>query len=314
MFWGGLVLGILGLGAVVAGSRLYTPGHVTVGRRLAQVGLPLAGVTLLFAGGAAASGIEPTTPSAASGAAHAAEHGEATATAGAAAGAHTHDETGSAAGSTAAAGHDHTASAVPPKPYDPNLPIDLSGVPGVTPQQQARAENLIAITLHYLPKYADYRVAERDGYRSIGDAITGDEHFINTAYFDDGRILDPEHAESLVYEPDPSAPGGKKLSAAMYMLAPNQTLADVPDVGGPLTQWHIHNNLCFTADGRVAGITSNNGACGPGLNKGSQAPMLHVWIEPHECGPFAALEGVGAGQIQAGQTRACDTAHGAHSP
>jgi hypothetical protein len=117
-----------------------------------------------------------------------------------------------------------------------------------------------------------------------------------------------------VYEPDPSAPGGKKLAAAMYMLAPNQTLNDVPDVGGPLTQWHIHNNLCFTADGKVAGITSNDGPCGPGLNKGSQAPMLHVWIEPHACGPFAALEGIGAGQIQAGQTRACDTAHGAHSP
>ena len=23
--------------------------------------------------------------------------------------------------------------------------------------------------------------------------------------------------------------------------------------------------------------------------------MIHVWIEPHPCGPFAALEGVGRG-------------------
>jgi hypothetical protein len=38
--------------------------------------------------------------------------------------------------------------------------------------------------------------------------------------------------------------------------------------------------------------------------------MIHVWIVPHKCGPFAALEGVGAGQIEAGQTRLCDTAHG----
>jgi hypothetical protein len=40
--------------------------------------------------------------------------------------------------------------------------------------------------------------------------------------------------------------------------------------------------------------------------------MIHVWIVPHECGPFAALEGVGAGQILDGETRWCDTAHGAH--
>ena len=35
--------------------------------------------------------------------------------------------------------------------------------------------------------------------------------------------------------------------------------------------------------------------------------MLHVWRVPNPCGPFAALEGVGAGQVPAGQTRNCDT-------
>jgi hypothetical protein len=93
------------------------------------------------------------------------------------------------------------------------------------------------------------------------------------------------------------------------MLAPNQTLADAPDIGGKLTQWHIHNNLCFTDSGRVAGLSKDDGTCPPGLNKGSQAPMIHVWIEPHKCGPFSALEGIGAGQIKEGDTRLCDTAH-----
>lgn len=225
-----------------------------------------------------------------------------------AAGSHTHAPGG--AGHETLHVHANTASAVAPKPYDPTKPIDLGGVPGVTPQEQARAENLIAITLNRLPQFADYHVAEANGYRSIGDALTGDEHFINISYFDDGRILDPDHPESLVYEPD--GKGGKKLAAAMYMLAPNQTLNDVPNVGGKLTQWHIHDNLCFTAQGRVAGLTSEGGPCPAGLNKGSQAPMLHVWIEPHQCGPFAALEGVGAGQIKPGETRLCDTAHASH--
>ncbi len=87
----------------------------------------------------------------------------------------------------------------------------------------------------------------------------------------------------------------------------------MPDIGGTLTQWHIHNNLCFTATGQVAGLTGVDGACRPGLNKGNQAPMIHVWITKNPCGPFAALEGVGAGQIKDGETRLCDTAHGDHT-
>jgi hypothetical protein len=234
-----------------------------------------------------------------------------------AAGSHSHAG-GHSHGDVAGAGHTHSTGAgggggghshgvVAPVPYDPDKPIDLGGVPGVSLQQQARAENLIAITLLRLPKFADPAVAEANGFHSIGDALTGDEHYINVNNFDDGRILDPDYPESLVYEPD--GKGGKKLAAAMYMLAPNQTLDDVPDIGGKLTQWHIHDNLCFTPAGRVAGITSNGGPCAPGLNKGSQAPMIHVWIEKHACGPFAALEGVGAGQIKSTETRLCDTAH-----
>ena len=70
--------------------------------------------------------------------------------------AHAHDETAvepaaatadtSGVTETTAAPHEHTA-AVAPVPYDPTQPIDLGGVPGVTPEQQARAENLVAITL-----------------------------------------------------------------------------------------------------------------------------------------------------------------------
>jgi hypothetical protein len=38
--------------------------------------------------------------------------------------------------------------------------------------------------------------------------------------------------------------------------------------------------------------------------------MIHVWITPQDCGPFSALEGIGAGQVAEGQTKLCDTAHG----
>jgi hypothetical protein len=236
------------------------------------------------------------------------------------AGSHTHAGSGHSHGTdtAAAAPHSHatggaaggdTTAVVPPKPYDPTKPIDLGGVPGVTPEQQARAENLIAITLLRLPQFNDPATAEAAGFRSIGDAVTGDEHYINLSYFKDGRILDPDHPESLVYEPD--GKGGKKLAAAMFMLETGQTLADVPDIGGKLTQWHIHNNLCFTTTGRVAALTAADGSCPPTLVKGPETPMIHVWLRPHPCGPFAALEGIGGGQIAEGETRLCDHQHGA---
>jgi hypothetical protein len=232
---------------------------------------------------------------------HAGGHGAAAEEAG-------HDH-GSGAAATAGDDNSH-AAAIAPVEYDPTKPIDLGGVEGVTPEQQARAENLIAITLLRLPQWSDYRKAEAAGFVSIGDGFTGHEHFINTSYFDDGQILNPDRPESLVYEPQPD--GTKKLVSAMYMLAPDQTLDDVPDVGGKLTQWHIHNNLCFTTTGRVAGLTNAEGGCNAPLVKAPEQPMIHVWITKHPCGPFAALEGVGAGQIKEGETRLCDEAHGAH--
>ncbi len=209
-------------------------------------------------------------------------------------------------------GHGSGSSAVAvAKPYDPTLPIDLSGTPGVTPQQQAAAENLIAVTLVRLPQWNNYEDAVAAGFRSIGDAVTGHEHFIQWDWIDDDVVLDPDFPESLVYEPQPD--GSKKLVSAMYMLPPDVALADVPDIGGALMQWHIHDNLCFTTDPeapQVAGVTSSDGTCPSGLQTFVPAPMIHVWITQHRCGPFAALEGVGAGQIRPGEERLCDVEHG----
>jgi hypothetical protein len=201
-----------------------------------------------------------------------------------------------------------SGAAVANTPYDPAR-IDLSGVPGVTPQEQARAEHLVAITVARLPQWADPATALAAGYHSIGDGVTGFEHYINWSYINDDKILNPDFPESLVYR---VSGGTKTLVAAMYMLRPGSTLDDVPDIGGPLTQWHIHDNLCFTADPqapRVAGLTDANGNCRSPLVKLAPVPMIHVWLVPQVCGPFAALEGIGGGQIKPGQQRLCDTVH-----
>ena len=209
--------------------------------------------------------------------------------------------------------HSHAAQAVAPKPYDPAQPVDLGGVSGVSAKQQARAEKLVRETLRDLPHFADTATAQAEGYRSIGDALTGFEHFLKTPLIDDKDLLDAKAPESLVYR---VTPAGKTLVSAMYILPTRYTLANAPDIGGKLTQWHIHDNLCFLpgADGtagRVIGLTRADGTCAVG-QKFSPLPMIHVWITPNACGPFAALEGIGAGQVLPGQARQCDTAHGSH--
>lgn len=237
---------------------------------------------------------------------------------------HGHDEAG---------GHGHAAPVVPPVVYDPEAAttvppsnddpgttgsttpgkvkrVDLSGVPGVTPEQQAAAEQLVEVTLDKLPQFADVDEIEALGFRSIGDGFTGHEHFINWSYIDDDKILDPDYPESLVF--DTSGPE-KKLVSAMFMMPQGSTLDTVPEVGGPLTQWHIHDDLCFTDDPiapRVASVTSVGGACNPPLQKFTPVPMIHVWIVGHPCGPFAALEGVAAGQVKPGEEHLCTEEHG----
>lgn len=203
---------------------------------------------------------------------------------------------------------DHAGAAVPTVPYDPTKPIDLGGVEGVTPEQQAMAENIVAVTVMRLGRWADPAVAEAAGFRSIGDGFTGHEHFVHAEYRRDGIFLDPDRPESLVYD---TTSGERRLVAAMYMVDEGTLLEDVPDYGGALMQWHTHENLCYDAEGKVRGLTDQAGSCAPGLVKPVPTPMIHVWIEPHPCGPFAALEGVAGGRIPDGEQVLCDDAHGA---
>lgn len=209
-------------------------------------------------------------------------------------------------------GHDHDPVPQGGHPYTATLPVDLSGFPGVTLEQQHAAEALVAATLTKLPRFKDTATAERLGYHSIGDSSTGYEHFVNWTMIDDEFTLDPAHPESLVYRIDPCT-GNRKLVAAMFMLNHGTKLADVPDVGGPMMQWHEHTDLCWSGPDNawyVTGTADPSRPCPGGSIRLEPVPMIHVWVVPHECGPFAALEGVSGGQVPDGETRLCDHVHG----
>lgn len=174
---------------------------------------------------------------------------------------------------------DHDHSAAPDRlDHDP------------TDAQKDRARALIEQTKAGLARFADPADAIAAGYRSIGDGRRpgGYEHYINRTFLANDTILDASEPESLVYRHD--ADGSKELTTAMYILPPGSTMDDVPDIAGNLTTWHGHDNLCFdSSTGQLAGIFTG-GTCVPGGTRGSSTPMLHVWIVPNDCGPFAGTD------------------------
>jgi hypothetical protein len=203
-----------------------------------------------------------------------------------------------AAGGTAGHGHESDSAVA----EDPNLVlgVKLPQVDGVTQDQKIAAATLINETRAALTKFPDTAAAERAGFVSIGDGRTGFEHFVNRTFLANQNTLDPDEPESLVFKVNPD--GTKTLASAMYILPPGTTMADVPDVAGPMTEWHDHQNLCWDATGvRLAGILVD-GQCRPGGTFRPTPPMLHVWVTEHPCGPFAGIEG-------SAHTGACHSSH-----
>jgi hypothetical protein len=101
----------------------------------------------------------------------------------------------------------------------------------------------------YTVHYANWRAAKSDGF-------------------------DPSNPAFLVYA---NTVNGPVLMGAMY-LGPAPCTPG-PDVGGSLTQWHAHDNLCLSG-GQVVGRTTGSGTCASGVHNSNTYFMLHVWTEP----------------------------------
>jgi len=152
--------------------------------------------------------------------------------------------------------------------------------PSGTPQQQAAAADLWSATESATRRYASLSAAVADGYVAFNPIADPLVHYIKPAYLHDGKILDPEHVESLLYA---ASLRGPVLVAAMYSL--ENPSASPPDVAGELTPWHRHDDLCFTPGGEVVGAAPQ---CPAGSATYFTPWMLHVWLVPDRYGRFAA--------------------------
>ncbi len=200
-----------------------------------------------------------------------------------------------------------------PRAYDPAKGEDFSGIAGATDEQKARAMTLIANNSRDIAKFNDQKVAIAEGYVSIGDESTGFEHLIKYALLNDGRVLDTMAPETLVYQ---AVGTTRTLVSVMYMAAPGTPINDstLVNYADGLMQWHVHTNLCWNILRKVVGVTDAAGNCPPGsyLNPDKPTPMVHVWIAAHPCGPFAALEGNGAGIAELPDNQRVDKCNATH--
>jgi hypothetical protein len=178
---------------------------------------------------------------------------------------------------------------------DDGAPIVSLADARLTEAQRSRAISLLVSTrAAMLARFPDRASVEAAGYVWIGDGrrAGGYEHFVQQDYMHDGLELEPAHIESIVLQRQ--ADGSERVVTAMYIMERGKTMADVPEIAGSLTTWHDHQNLCWDGNGRLAGIYVN-GQCRPGGTFRPTAPMMHVWLTDPPCGPFAGVEGHGAG-------------------
>ncbi|KAA3641349.1 MAG: hypothetical protein DWP92_01340 [Armatimonadetes bacterium] len=145
-----------------------------------------------------------------------------------------------------------------------------------TPTEAAFAEEVYWATVAAVAKYQDPSVAEAAGY-DVGTIRGSDHHAQNPGLIGDGRILDPEYPESLIYA---ETPHGPILVGVMFET---DGIRDTgPTDGGPIVMWHRHENVCFSLlPPAIAGIESPFGMCPLGsLNIPYTGEMVHAWTLP----------------------------------
>jgi hypothetical protein len=167
-----------------------------------------------------------------------------------------------------------------------------SAAAAVTGAQLEAAIQLISDTRAAVARFSNEKAAIKAGYLPMEAEGLAIMHYVNKAYFTDADVLKPTHVQSLIYY---NSSRGPILIGAMYIMP---RLGDPgPQIGGALTVWHHHDNLCFDRSTGVivafahdSGSNSNDksGTCPRGSSNRSTPEMLHVWLISTPDGPFAS--------------------------
>jgi hypothetical protein len=166
------------------------------------------------------------------------------------------------------------------------LPImQMYGSPNApTAAQVTAAANLIKETDASLARYENVNNAIAAGF-TYRLATNGEEHLLydgnNPAY----QGLNPQYPSSLVYATNVKG-HAPILLGAMYLMPDG---VNGPQVGGGMTRWHSHLQICEGGRLVIAGFNVvERGQCNPSTWKDQYTTqMLHVWVVPYSGGVFS---------------------------
>ena len=155
-----------------------------------------------------------------------------------------------------------------------------------TAHETQEADSLYQEVVAGIARYRDPAAASTAGYNLEG--MYGLEfHASNPTFQADGRILDPERPETLVWA---VSDGGPVLVGALFEMGSIGAAGPAP--GGPLTVWHAHDHVCFSlTPPALAGLVSPFGGCPLGsISIARTAEMIHVWTLPGVEEPFGDID------------------------
>jgi hypothetical protein len=165
------------------------------------------------------------------------------------------------------------------------------------PDDEKRAEQILATLRPAIEKYKDYKAALADGYQIFLPNIPQPQyHFTNWRYaFEAQFVFDAAHPTSLLYK---KTPDGYQLLGAMY-TAPKKDTEDQLNERVPLSvaRWHKHINFCLPPKGQqwwqvdwkkfgMAGSIATEDACNEA--GGRWVPQIYGWmvhVYPYESDP-----------------------------
>jgi hypothetical protein len=153
-----------------------------------------------------------------------------------------------------------------------------------TAAQVTAAANLIKETDASLVRFENVKNAIAAGF-TYRLATNGEEHLLydgpNPAY----QGLNPKDPSSLVYAINVKG-HAPILLGAMYLMPGDEA---GPQIGGGLTRWHSHLEVCQGGQIIVAGFNvALRGHCDPSTWKDQYTTqMLHVWVVPYPGGVFS---------------------------
>jgi hypothetical protein len=131
-----------------------------------------------------------------------------------------------------------------------NLHMHMTAMRPQTPEDAARANEIVTQLRSGIEKYKDYHAALNDGYKIfLPDLPQPEYHFTNYWNgFLEAFTFDPARPTSLLYK---KTSDGYELVGAMYTM-PKRATEEQLNTRVPLSMamWHLHTNLCMPQKGQ----------------------------------------------------------------